>query len=282
MTLVEHLRELRTRLIRSALAILVGSVIGWLLYDRIFQFLSKPYITAANQLKHQHDVNASLILDSIADAFNLQVKTSIAVGVVLASPVWLYQLFRFVSPGMLRREKRWAIAFVAAALPLFLVGVAAAYFALPHILKTLLGFTPGKVVILTHVDDYFGFLIQLAFFFGLGFVIPVLVVVLNMMGVLPAKRLASWWRWILFLSLVFAAIANPTGDVITMLLFAVPQLVLFLIAYVICWFNDRRRAKRDVDSGFGGLADDEASPLDLSGHTYADGLHPSDLHEAND
>jgi len=280
MTLVEHLRELRSRMIRSAWAILVGSVVAWFFYQRIFAFLTKPYLDAAKLLSSQQQVQAHLYLNGVADAFNLQVKLSVAVGAILASPIWLYELFRFIAPGMLRREKRWGALFVLASLPLFLLGVVTAYFALPRLLHALLGFTPQGLTNLTTVDDYISFLIQLVFFFGIGFMTPVLVVTLNVLGLLSAQRLRSWWRWIVFLSLVFAAVGNPTGDVITMFLFAIPQLFLMLIAYVICLFNDRRRARREQAAGFGDLPDDQVSPLNLGDETADE--RPSDLHEAND
>jgi sec-independent protein translocase protein TatC len=279
MTLVEHLTELRVRIIRSVLAIFLGSIVGWFVYDRVFAFLERPFNDAAARLSRD-GISAHLILEGVADAFNLHVKMAVAIGAVLTSPIWLYQLFRFVSPGLLKREKRWAFLFVAAAAPLFLVGVVTAYLALPRILYALLSFAPSGVSNLTHVDDYMGFLVQLGFFFGIGFVVPVLVVTLNFVGVLSARRIASWWRWILFLSLVFAAVANPTGDVFTMVLFAIPQLVLMVIAYLISLLNDRRRARRDRAAGFGDIPDDQASPLDLN--FDGEDSRPSDLHEAND
>jgi sec-independent protein translocase protein TatC len=280
MTLIEHLRELRARLIRSALAIPAGSIVAWFYYDRIFAFLVRPFFDAQNALNEQHHIHVQLTLNGVADAFNLQIKLSLAVGALLASPIWLYQLFRFITPGMLKREKRWAGLFVLAALPLFLLGVVTAYLALPRLLHALLGFTPEGTLNLPTVDNYISLLIQLVFFFGIGFITPVLVVTLNVIGILSAQRLRSWWRWILFVSLVFAAIGNPTGDILTMFLFAIPQVLLMLIAYVICFFNDRRRAKRDQDAGFGDIPDDQVSPLNL--HHDPTDERPSDLHEAND
>ena len=164
----------------------------------------------------------------MADAFNLQLQVALSVGMVLASPVWLYQLFRFVTPGLHRHERRWALIFVAFALPLFLAGVATAYFVLPNVLGALLGFTPHGVTNIISVDHYMGFLLQIMVVFGIGFVAPVVVVVLNLVGILSARRFASWWRWVLILILVFAAVATPTGDPFNMLLFATPIAALML------------------------------------------------------
>ena len=186
MTLVEHLRELRTRMIRSAWAILIGSIIAWFFYQRIFAFLTKPLLDAAKLLSAAAGPGAP-VLERCRRRVQPPVKLSVAVGAILAAPVWLYELFRFVAPGMLRREKRWGALFVLASLPLFLLGVVTAYFALPRLLHALLGFTPQGLTNLTTVDDYISFLIQLVFFFGIGFITPVLVVTLNVLGLLSAS-----------------------------------------------------------------------------------------------
>jgi sec-independent protein translocase protein TatC len=259
MTLIEHLRELRNRLAWSFGAMAVGTVVGWVVYGRVFTFLSEPIKRANATLGPDHQVH--LIITGISDAFNLRLQVSFAVGVVLASPVWLYQLFRFITPGMHKHERKYAGMFVASALPLFLGGVAAAYYVLPHILGAFLGFTPTGVENLIPVDQYMGFMIQIMVVFGIGCIAPVVIVVLNAIGILSARRYASWWRWVVFGTLVFAAFATPTGDPVNMLLFATPLLVLLFVAFLICWNTDRRRARRDRDEGLAGLGDDETSPL---------------------
>jgi sec-independent protein translocase protein TatC len=278
MTLVEHLREFRTRLFRSILAILAGSVVGWFFYDQIFTWLDRPFEEAARKLT-ENGSPTTLALTGVADAFNIQLQVALSVGMVLASPVWLYQVFRFVTPGLHRHERRWALTFVAFALPLFLAGAATAYFVLPNVLGALLGFTPHGVTNIISVDHYMGFLLQLMVVFGIGCVAPVVVVVLNLVGILSARRFASWWRWVLILILLFAAIATPTGDPFNMLLFATPIAALMLIAFVICWVNDRRRARREA-SALAALGDDEISPLDLSPDPVDD--LPSDTREFSD
>ena len=259
MTLVEHLRELRDRLARALLAIALGTVVGWVFYPHLFNVLSDPINRANRALGPTHQ--AHLVIQGISDAFNLQLQVSFAAGVVLSSPVWLYQLFRFVTPGLHKNERKYGGLFVISALPLFLGGVAAAYYALPHILGAFLGFTPHGVENLIPVDQYMGFLIQIMVVFGIGCIAPVVIVVLNGIGILSARRYASWWRWVFFLTLVFAAFATPTGDPVNMLLFATPLLVLMFVAFLICWNTDRRRAKRERAEGLSGLGDDETSPL---------------------
>ncbi len=278
MTLVEHLRELRNRLGWAFLAIAIGTVVGWTFYPHVFHFLAQPFNRASNSVGGVH--KPQLVLEGVADAFNLQLQVSFAAGVVISSPVWLYQLFRFVTPGLHKSERRYAGLFVASALPLFLGGVAAAYYVLPHILGAFLGFTPPTVTNLINVDAYMSFLIQIMVVFGIGCIAPVVIVVLNAIGILSARRFASWWRWTIFLTLVFAAFATPTGDPFNMLLFAAPLLLLMLVAFVICWNTDRRRAKRDRAEGLADLDDDETSPLHIR-HDPADD-RPSDIHRIDD
>jgi sec-independent protein translocase protein TatC len=278
MTLVDHLRELRTRLMWSFLAILVGAVVGWIEYPRLFDFLERPFLDAVKRLHKQGTSNVQLTINGVADAFNLQIQISLAAGLVLSSPIWMYQIFRFITPGLHHRERRWGAMFVTASLPLFLGGVIAAYFVLPRVLDALLGFTPENVSNFITVDKYMGFLVQLMIVFGIGCIAPVLIVVLNQVGLLSARRFASWWRWTLFGTLVFAAVATPTGDPVSMLVFAAPLLLLMVVAFVICWNTDRRRAKHDRETGFAGLSDDEPSPLGL---TPIDD-EPADVHGRND
>jgi sec-independent protein translocase protein TatC len=183
---------------------------------------------------------------------------------VLAAPVWLYQLWRFVTPGLHKNERRWAIGFVAVAFPLFLGGVALAYAVLPLGLQVLLGFTPDNVENIVSVDRYLSFFIRTVLVFGVGFLVPLLLVLLNFAGVLTGRRLLSWWRWIIIAVILFAAIATPTGDPINLLLLAGPILILVAVAVGVCLLNDRRRARRrgrDAED-FSDLADDEISPLD--------------------
>ena len=273
MTLVEHLRELRNRLSWAFGAIGVGMIVGWIAYPQIFTFLSNPITRANASLGPTHQVH--LIIQGISDAFNLQLQVSFAAGVVLASPVWLYELFRFVTPGLHKNERKYAGLFVVSALPLFLGGVIAAYLVLPHILGAFLGFTPTGVENLIPVDQYMGFLIQIMVVFGIGCIAPVVIVVLNAIGILSARRYASWWRWVVFGTLVFAAFATPTGDPVNMMLFATPLLVLLFVAFLICASTDRRRARRARADGLADLDDDQTSPLHVV-RDAADDL-PSDI-----
>jgi sec-independent protein translocase protein TatC len=200
---------------------------------------------------------------------------SFAGGVIISSPIWMYQLFRFVTPGLHKNERKYGGLFVASALPLFLGGVVAAYYSLPHVLGAFLNFTPNGVVNNVNVDTYMSFVIQIMVVFGIGCIAPVVVVVLNAIGILSARRYGSWWRWVVFLTLVFAAFATPTGDPVNMALFATPLLLLLFVAFLICWNTDRRRAKREGLDGLANLDDDETSPLRFT-HDASDDL-PSEI-----
>ena len=261
MPLVDHLRELRSRLVKAGIAIVIGMVVGWIYYDEIFAWLSAPFEAVVAQARAEGR-QVTLALTGVADPFVLQLQIAAVTGLLLSSPVWLYQLWRFVTPGLRKNERRWALGFVAVAVPLFGMGVALAYLVLPYGLQILFGFTPANVENIVSVDRYLSFFIRMVLVFGVGFLAPLMLVLLNFAGVLTGKKLLSWWRWIIFIVCVFAAVATPTGDPINMMLLAAPILLLMTVAILVCLANDRRRARRrGRDSDYESWDDDEASPL---------------------
>jgi len=262
MPLTDHLRELRSRLVKAGVTIAVGMVVGWIYYAELFAWLSAPFMGAVDQARAEgRDV--TLALTGVADPFVLQMQVAAVAGLVLAAPVWLYQTWRFVTPGLHRHEKRWGLGFVAVATPLFLSGVALAYLVMPLGLEVLLGFTPDNVENIVSVDRYLSFFLRTILVFGVGFLVPLMLVLLNFAGVLSGKRLISWWRWIIIGVVLFAAVATPTGDPINLLLLAGPVLLLVAIAVGISVLNDRRRARRKgAEPDYAEYDDDEMSPLD--------------------
>lgn len=272
MPLAEHLRELRSRLVKSGVAVVLGMVIGWILYPTIFALLSAPFEGAVEQAQAEgRDV--TLALTGVTDPFVLQLQVAAIAGILISSPVWLYQLWRFVTPGLHKHERRWGIAFVAAATPLFAAGTVLAYLVLPIGLQILLGFTPENVENIVSVDRYLSFFLRTVIVFGVGFLTPLLIVTLNFAGVLSGKRLVSWWRWIIFTVFIFAAVATPTGDPINLALLAGPILLLVVIAIGISLLNDKRRARKGLlEPDYQQWDDDEASPLDTN---------PSDISESD-
>lgn len=260
MPLREHLRELRRRLVISLLAIAIGGVVGWIYYVQIFDIISRPIQDVVAQAAAEgRDVR--LVVSGVTDAFMLQVKVAVMAGLVLASPVWIYQLWAFVTPGLHPRERRWVYVFVALSVPLFLAGVVLAYVLMPKGLEVLLGFTPQNVGNYLPVDRYLSFFLRMVVVFGIGFLTPLFIVGLNMVGILSGKRLASAWRYIIFGVFVFAAVATPTGDPITMMLLATPVLLLVGGAVVFSLLNDRRRRRNGAEPDYEQWQDDEVSPI---------------------
>jgi sec-independent protein translocase protein TatC len=265
MPLTEHLRELRSRLVKSGIAIGLGMVVGWIYYPQLFAWLSAPFDAVVTQARAEGRT-VTLALTGVADPFVLQMQVAAVAGLILSSPVWLYQLWRFITPGLHRHERRWGLGFVAVAVPLFLAGVALAYLVLPYGLQILFGFTPNGVENIVAVDKYLSFFLRMILIFGIGFLVPLVLVLLNFAGILSGQRLVSWWRWIIIIIMVFAAVATPTGDPINLMLLAGPILLLVMIAVVIALLNDKRRARKrgSGEPDYSALGDDETSPLDES------------------
>src|ERR1039457_1650423 len=267
MPLMDHLRELRNRLLKALLALAAGMAIGFIpaVFERVWTFVKHPFCAAVIRgrtgcspvlgLGHQ------LIINGVFDGFMLRVKIAFFIGLILTCPVWLYQVWAFLAPGLYRREKRWTYAFVGIAAPLFLAGSGLAYVAMSRGLRYLLGLAPTGITPLITVDTYLGYFTAMLLGFGLAFELPLAMVILNMGGVLTHERIRKWRRYIIFGVFVFAGIASPSPDPITMLLLAVPCVVLVEIAELAIWANDRRRANRP--DPYAGLRDDELSPIDL-------------------
>ncbi|KOY58263.1 MULTISPECIES: twin-arginine translocase subunit TatC [unclassified Streptomyces] len=266
MPLVEHLRELRNRLLKSVLAILVITAVAAFYYKNLIDFMLKPMLdsvgcTGGVVSQRNGRPCADMTVNGLIAPFSIALKVSLTAGVVLSAPVWLYQLWAFVAPGLHKHEKRYATAFVAVGAPLFGAGAVLAYKLLPKTAQILLEFTPDNARNLLPVDDYLDLVTRMVVVFGLAFELPLLLILLNFTGVLTAKRLASWWRAMVLGITIFAAFATPTGDPLTMLSLAAPIIALYFIALGICLVNDRRRRRGNPDAL---LDDDEAAELDLT------------------
>lgn len=259
MSLIDHLRELRARLFKSSAAILVGAVVSWIYYEQIFAVIRRPYDELLTQARSEGKT-VILAITGVSDAFSLQLKISVFGGLLLTSPIWLFQLWRFLAPGLSRQEKKWSYGFALVATPLFLAGCALGYFVLPKSLALFFGFTPANTTNIYSVDTYLSFVLQFVVFFGIGFLIPLIFVMLNFAGILSGRRLLGWWRGLIFGTFVFAAVATPSGDGVAMLLLAVPLLLLVGLALGISLLNDRRRRRRRERLG-PMWDDDEMSPL---------------------
>jgi sec-independent protein translocase protein TatC len=265
MPLSEHIRELRTRLFRASLGIAVGSVLGWFVHKWVIHKLTRPVCDtkALGIAKNVTENCFSGVLTSTGTTSGIAIsfKVALLVGLLIASPVWLYQLWAFIAPGLHRNEKKYSMAFVAAGVPLFLGGAALCYAIMPTIMSVLLGFTPEEAPNAIPLDNYIGFFMRMVLVFGASFEVPLIVVALNFTGVLSAARLKKSWRYVTFAIFVFAAAAVPTGEPLGMTALAAPMCLLYYSAIGIAIMNDKRRAARNP---YANLSPDEASDLDLT------------------
>jgi sec-independent protein translocase protein TatC len=256
MTLFEHLRELRSRLFKASLGVLVGAIAGYLVSTRVIDYLKKPYCD------YQTVHNAALACTFVAnggplDGFLLQLKVAMYVGLVLGAPIWLYQLWAFIAPGLHRKERRYTYVFVAIAAPLFAAGVVLAHVVVNKSLHLFLG--SAGLSFFVSLDGYFGFVTKMMLLFGAAFEFPLLIAMLNAVGLVSGKRLLGWWRPAVFLMFLFGAIVTPTPDPFSMSILAGCMAILYFGAVAFALINDKRRHRADA---YGALDDDEVSELD--------------------
>jgi sec-independent protein translocase protein TatC len=281
MTLFEHLRELRYRLVVSAVAVIVGMTVAWFFRDDLMNVLRYPYDVAIAQLKAKNPNADTLLVNiNITSPLTLAMKVSALAGAIVTAPIWLYQLWAFVVPGLLAKEKKWTLIFLAAATPMFAGGVAVGYIVMPKGIQVLLSFTQDGVSNLQDVNAYLSFLIRIMLVFGLAFLIPLVVLMLNIVGVIKAKQLAKYRTFVIFGTFVFGAVATPSTDPFSMLALAIPMSALFLGAEVIAHILDRRKARRAAAAGSdllvaGSVDKDKAlRELSESDHSATNGHRP--------
>lgn len=256
MTLSEHFREFRRRLFIAAAAIVVAAIVAGLFYDQIFALLTDPFY---EYKRNTPSVEAYINFGEATAALSNLISLSIFVGVIGSSPVWLYQLWAFIVPGLTRKEKRISLGFLGATIPLFLLGCGLAYAILPQSLKILYGLSPAGTSNIQQASMYFSFVTRFILVFGIGFLFPVILVGLNAIGALPAARLIKGWRIAVVLIFVFAAVATPTADPFTMFVFALPLTALYFGAWLVCRRLDKRKAASRPD--WLDVDDTEASQL---------------------
>lgn len=240
MSLKSHLVELRNRLIKSAIGLVLGAIAGWFLYSPLFAALDAP-IRAIN---NSRPGNASINFDGVTTAFDLQIQGSLFLGAIISSPIWIYQIWAFIVPGLNSKERRYTFGYMFAAIPLFLAGLYCGWLFVPNIVRALTSFTPDGGSNIIHAVDYLGFVMQLMLFMGFSFLLPVVLVGVNMAGVLRGKTMFKSWRFTVLGVTLVSAMAAPGNDVFTMFLLAAPLLLLYFGAMLLCVWLDKRRDKR--------------------------------------
>ncbi|GAA1212476.1 twin-arginine translocase subunit TatC [Microbacterium maritypicum] len=246
MSLGAHLVELRKRLMFAALALVVGMVIAFLVADPIINFITEPVRIIAEK---RGDDFSALNFGTITSAFDMRMRIAFSIGIFLSAPVWLWQIWAFIMPGLTRKEVRYTIGFVVAAVPLFFAGCYLGVMIMPHIIELMWSFTPAGATNLYSAQEYYDFIFKLMIVIGISFVLPVFLVALNLAGVMSGRAILKGWRVAIIIATVFAALATPAADVVSMLMLAGILIVLFFAAAGLSLIFDRRKRKRDEASG---------------------------------
>jgi sec-independent protein translocase protein TatC len=259
MTLRDHLAELRVRIVRSALAVTVGVIVVMTFYDPILRFIEQPY---KDLCERRPDFNCGpLVGIGPLDGFTTRISISLYGGVILAFPVILWQIWRFIVPALHAKEKKYAIPFIASILTLFVFGGFIAYWTLGYALEFLISWSGSEVGQIYQVSKYISLVGLMVAAYGVGFEFPVLLVFLQMVGVVKPSQLRKNWRYAVFIIFVIAAVITPSGDPISMLALAIPMSLFYLISILIGMFILRRRRKRTGDG------DDDSDDDALAGAT---------------
>lgn len=241
MSLGEHLVELRKRLFIGGISILLAAIVGFIVAEFVWDALRVPILAIAEAR------NATINYSTITSGFDVRMQVAITIGIVISSPVWLYQIFAFLVPGLTKKEKRYTFGFFFTAVPLFLAGCTAGWFVLPNIVELMAGFVPSEDASFVEAKVYLDFVLKLVLAVGIAFVMPVFMVLLNFLGVLSAKSIIKGWRVAILIIVIFCAIATPAADVMSMFLLAVPMVFLYFVAAGIAWFHDRIAAKKQAE-----------------------------------
>ncbi|WP_434600314.1 twin-arginine translocase subunit TatC [Streptomyces sp. A5-4] len=261
MPLVEHLRELRNRLAKGLLAIMAVTIVALVYSEDLMKFLTDSVPKCGPNVTSDGGNCAIVSFNTLMAPFSVTIQLSLTAGLVVASPVWLYQLWAFVAPGLHKTEKKYTYAFVGAAVPLFSAGAYLAYLILPVSVKVLISLTPEGSANILSLGDVLDFTLRMVLVFGLAFELPLVLVMLNITGILSGRRMVRWWRGVIMGVFVFGAVITPTTDPIGMLALAGPITVLYFMAVAFSLANDRRRRRNNPDAE---LDDDKASDLDLT------------------
>ena len=264
MSVMDHLRELRRRVIWMLLIVGFGAIFGWIFYSHILSFLEHPYCEVPPKYRFtQNGSGCVLVYHGVLDGFTTRLKVSVIAGAVLTAPFWLYQLWAFITPGLRKNERKYTIIFVIASTVLFVAGMSLAYLVLAKGLKIVIEQAGYGTAAQLTVSDYISFVTLMLVIFGAAFELPLLIVMANMAGALSARVLKKSQRIAIFLIFLFAAVATPSTDPFTMCAMAIPMVLLFEGAVLFAVFHDRRKARRIAEArAEEHLDDDTPSSID--------------------
>ncbi|MDA1360237.1 twin-arginine translocase subunit TatC [Glycomyces luteolus] len=260
MTLMEHIQDLRSRLLVAVIVILVGTAVAFYFSETVIKFLADPYCTSLGTTGQETGDGAKCqaVLNSPISHIALSLKISLYIALVGTAPVWLYQLWAFIAPGLHRNERKYAYLFISIAAPLFLAGAVLAYFVVAHGMEFIMLLASQDFVILLNLEDYLNFFLSVMMVFGIGFEFPLIMLMLNVIGLVNAKQMLGWWRIVVLVSFIFTAVFTPTPDPFGMTALAICMLILYLGACGVAYLNDKRKGIVYDDDN---LDDEEASDI---------------------
>lgn len=242
MRLVDHLIEFRNRLFIAAIGIVIGMIAGFFLTDIVLDLIRQPIET----LQETREGKVSINFGNVTTGFDLRMQIALTLGVVVSSPVWLYQVWMFLMPGLKKGERKYIVGFLGAAIPLFLGGVALGFLLMPRMIEVMAMFVPKEDTVFYDAKTYYSFVLTLCLAVGVAFVVPVILVMLNFAGLLSAATIIGGWRVAVLIAALFGGISTPAADVLSMLLLMLPMIGLYLLAAGVAWLHDKRQAKRDA------------------------------------
>ena len=246
MSLGAHLVELRKRLMYAALALVVGMVVAFIIADPVIHFITEPIRIITEK---RGDDFSALNFGTVTAAFDMRMRIAFSIGLFISAPVWLWQVWAFIMPGLTRKEIRYTVGFVVAAVPLFFAGCYLGVMIMPHVIELMWSFTPEGATNFYYAQEYYDFVFKLMIVIGVSFVLPVFLVALNLAGVMSGRAILKGWRVAIIIATVFAALATPAADVVSMLMLAGILIVLFFAAAGLSLLFDRRKRKRDEATG---------------------------------
>ena len=235
MPLLEHLKELRRRILLSLLGMLVGTIVAWFFYDPIFNYMAAPLAELREQGRH-----AQLNFETVSAAFDLKLRITMFAGFIISSPWWLYQAWAYLAPALYKREKLYVLSFTVAGIILFGIGVGMGLIIMPHAVHILTSFAPSQSEMLMRANTYFSFYMRLVIVFGISLLVPLVMVGLNQLNIVRAKTMLKTWRWAVAIAFIFAAVANPLPDPWTMTFQALFLCALYFLAIGVCAIHDKR------------------------------------------